>query len=94
MLYVTFDAPDGTQSIYIVNNQLQKAWTYTNGQWTDVSSSYAQQYNTWKGTWDNYKNYLSLLTGGSFTYTSGTTTYKISNITVNPQLDDSLFVHS
>lgn len=94
MIRVEETATDGTQSIYIVNAQQQQAWSYTNGEWTDVSSTYSSQYSTWYGTWHGYVQYLSLLTGGGFTYTSGTNSYTISNINVNPSLDDSLFTHS
>lgn len=94
MIRVEETATDGTQSIYIVNAPEQKAWSYTNGEWTDVSSTYSSQYSTWYGTYHGYVQYLSMLTGGNFTYTHGTDTYDISNIIVNPSLDDSLFTHN
>jgi hypothetical protein len=85
---------DLSQSIYIVNAPQQKAWSCTNDQWTDVSSAYSIQYSAWYNAWHGYVQYLSLLSsGGSYSYTQDSTTYHITNIVVNPSLDDSLFTH-
>lgn len=94
---IEFTNPDGGTTIYIVNGALQKAWVQTDGQWTDVSSSFSTVWDPWNAQWTAYRDSLAAWSGtGDYTYTDSTTgdSVKISNISVNPTLDDALFSHS
>jgi hypothetical protein len=91
MLRIDFTDASGDLSIYIVNGVQQKAWVYSGGEWTDVSSAYSTQYNTWNSLYLGYVNSLAAWTGGDWTYTSEGTTVRIYNINVNPILPDALF---
>jgi len=86
---------DGTamdQSVvYIVNGETQQAWMSSGDQWTDLSSTYSTQWSTWSQSFGSYQESLSGWTGGTYTSPDGSVT--ISDIQVNPTLDDSLFVH-
>ncbi len=83
---------------YIINGAQQKAWAYVDGQWTDISTSYASIQSTVESSAGIYVNMLEGWGGsGSFTYTipSGQTnagdTAAFTNIQINPPLPDSLF---
>jgi hypothetical protein len=83
---------------YIVNGVQQKAWVYSAGQWTDISSSYTSQLSTVESTAGIYVNMLKAYGGsGSFTYTvpSGQPNAgdkaTFTNIQINPSLPDSMF---
>jgi hypothetical protein len=98
-----FDILHGGQSnyTYILNGADQKAWMAVDGNWTDVSTDFTNQWNTWVGTgmaWS--RNLDSLATNwsgtGDYTYAdsaTGTTT-RIYNVVINPTLADSLFATS
>ena len=95
MMRIDFTDSDGSESIFIVNGQLQKAWSYSDGEWTDLSAAYTTQYNIWNGLWQGYVNSLSAWSGlGDYSYSAEGSTVRIYDITVNPTLADSLFVHS
>jgi hypothetical protein len=80
--------------IYIFNGATDKAWTYDK-EWVDISDYYASQWGIWENLWKGYTNALSAWAGtGDYTYNDGTTTVRIYDITINPTLDDSLFVHT
>lgn len=85
---------DNQNVIYIVNGAQQKAWMYSDNQWTDLTEDFQSQWDTWSSTWQGYMQEFNAWSGvGDFTYTvpfSGDT-LKISNVQVNPQLPDSLF---
>jgi hypothetical protein len=89
-------AVEGVNSVYIVNGALQQVWYESNGQWIDLSSEYASQYNSWNNQFTDYRNTLGDWSGtGDKTYTDGIgDTVRIYNISVNPSLPDSLFQHS
>jgi outer membrane lipoprotein-sorting protein len=93
---IEFTNADGATAIYIVNGAEQKAWVSNNGVWADVSTSYSTVWDSWNSQWTAYKNSLSAWSGtGDYVYTdSSGNSVKISNISVNPTLDDSLFSHS
>jgi hypothetical protein len=92
MMRIDVTDADGTQSILILNGAEQKAWTYSDGEWTDISIAYTSQFNIWNGLWQGYVNSLGAWTGvGDWTYTDGNTSVRIFNISVNPVLADSLF---
>jgi hypothetical protein len=81
--------------IYIVNGAEQKAWAYMDGTWTDISSSFADEWNSWSTTVSGYQGELADWTGtGEWTYT-GTdgSSVRIYDISINPSLADSLFQH-
>jgi hypothetical protein len=86
---------------YILNDEDNTAWLATNGTWTDVSSDFTNQWNTWVGTgmaWPRNLDALSMNWNGTgdHTYTdsaTGTTT-RIYNVAINPTLADSLFATS
>jgi len=95
MMRIDFTEPSGAQTIYIVNGAEQKAWAYTDGNWTDLSAAYTTQYNTWNQVWQGYVTSLSGWNGvGDWTYTDGNASVRIYDISVNPVLADSLFQHS
>jgi cytoskeletal protein RodZ len=92
MLRIEFTDTDGSKTIYIINGKDQKAYAFSDNQWTDLSVAYQTQYATWSQLWQGYFNALTGWSGvGSYTYTSGTDSVTISNISVNPSLPDSLF---
>ena len=81
--------------IFIFNAGTKQAWTYSNGEWTDISSYFDMQYDLWKNTWAGYVNGLAAWAGtGEYSYTAGSSTFRIYDISVNPALEDSLFTHS
>jgi len=82
----------GVSTTLIVNGALQKIWVLANGTWYDLSSSFTTYWNEWHGHFENLRTELSTWQSGTWTSPDGTVT--ISNIQVNPTLDDSLFVHS
>ncbi|MCW3983016.1 MAG: hypothetical protein NWE96_03370 [Candidatus Bathyarchaeota archaeon] len=80
--------------IYIFNGATKKAWTYDK-EWVDISDYYASQWSIWDNLWKGYTTSLASWAGtGDYTYTDGTTTVRIYDISINPTLDDSLFVHT
>ncbi len=81
----------GYEYIYIVNGAQQKAWMYAGGQWLDMSSTFSTYWSTWSQSFSGYQESLSAWTSGTYTSPDGSVT--ISDIQVNPSLDDSLFVH-
>ena len=76
--------------IEIVNGELRRAWTCTDGQWMDVSASFSMLAESY----ENVSGQFSGWTGGDITYTEPTTgyAYRIYDIVLNPVLDDSLFI--
>ena len=86
---------------YIMDHGTQTAWWSNNGTWTNLSSDFTNQWNLWVGTGKRWTNDLNALVTnwsgtGDYTYTSasGTTTFRIYNVVINPTLDDSLFQHT
>jgi cytoskeletal protein RodZ len=96
MLRIETTDSSGTTSIYIVNGVLQKAWTYDGTEWTDISSTYSMQYNTWDASFVGYQNSLTSWAGaGGYTYTAPNgDSVRYYDIAVNPNLSDSLFEHT
>jgi len=81
----------GQEITYIINGETQQAWIYTAGQWIDMSSTFSSYWSTWSESLSGYQESLSGWTSGTYTSPDGSVT--ISNIQVDPTLDDSLFVH-
>jgi len=86
---------------YILNHGNQTAWFAVNGTWTNVSSDFTNQWNTWVGTGKRWTNDLDALAKnwsgtGEYTYTDSAagTTIRIYNVVINPTLADSLFATS
>ena len=96
MLRIETTDASGTTSIYIVNGVLQKSWVYDGTEWTDISSTYSTQYNTWDASFVGYRNSLADWAGaGGWTYTAPNgDSVRYYGISVNPNLSDSLFEHS
>ncbi len=97
-LYWVATTPSSGTIIYIINGGQQKAWIYQNGQWTDISTEYADISSTVQSTAGVYVNMLEYYGGsGSFTYTipsgqpNAGDTATFTNIQINPSLPDSLF---
>jgi hypothetical protein len=96
MVRIDFTDPSSGDFVYIVNSATQQVLVKSGGQWTDLSSTYTSQYNTWNTAFLGYKNSLTSWSGtGDWTYTDPNgDTVKITNISVNPTLPDSLFQQS
>jgi len=96
MVRIEWTDPSGGSFVYIVNGALQQVWVESGGQWTDLSSAYASQSSSWNSAFLGYKNSLTGWSGvGDWTYTDPNgDTVRISNVSVNPSLPDSLFQHS
>jgi hypothetical protein len=96
MVRIEFNDPSGESFVYIVNGALQQVWVESGGQWTDLSSAYASQSSSWNSAFLGYKNSLTNWSGvGDWTYTDPNgDTVRISNVSVDPSLPDSLFQHS
>ena len=82
--------------IYIINGAQEKVWAYSSGQWMELSEGFPTYWETWNSAWQGYKNNLLDWTGiGDWTYTTPNgDSVRIYNISINPQLSDSLFQHS
>ncbi len=93
MMRIDYTDNDGS-TIFIFNGAQHKAWTYSGDQWVDISDYYDSQFQTWNSLWQGYSTNLAAWTGqGEYSYTSNGSTVRIYDISVNPTLDDSLFVH-
>jgi hypothetical protein len=96
MLRIETTDTSGTTSLYIVNGALQKAWIYDGTEWTDISEAYSTQFSTWDASFTGYQNSLSGWAGvGGWTYAAPNgDSVRYYDISVNPNLPDSLFEHS
>ena len=96
MLRIETTENSGTTSIFIINGALQKAWTYDGTDWTDVSVMFSTQFNTYDALFTGYQNNLADWAGtGGWTYTAPNgDSVRYFDISVNPNLADSLFQHS
>jgi hypothetical protein len=84
-----------TPSIIILNGAQQKAWSYSDGKWSDISSEYSSYNGVWNPLWQGYVASLAAWNGiGDYSYTVSSATVRIYDISVNPVLADSLFQHS
>ena len=59
MLRIETTDASGTTNIIIVNGVLQKSWMYDGTEWTDISSMYSTQYDTWDASFLAYRNSLA-----------------------------------
>jgi hypothetical protein len=77
--------------VYIVNGAQEKAWANEGAGWVDLSDTFSDQWDAWKATWDGYTDELATWTAGEWTYNQDGSTVTITDIIVNPSLEDSLF---
>ena len=97
LIWVVSTPSTGTTE-YIINGIEQKAWIYSNGNWTDYSSSYAVQQSSVELEGTGYADMLAGYGGtGSFSYTvpagqqdSGDNVL-FTNIQINPSIPDASF---
>jgi hypothetical protein len=90
MMRMEFTDLSNYQSTIILNGAQQKAWEYSGGKWSEIPA-----YGTYDNVWKGYAAYLASWNGiGDYTYTVGSATVRIYDISVNPVLADSLFQHS
>ena len=79
---------------YILNAGDETAWMAVNDEWTDISSEFLTQWDSWGAQWNANVNALGTWTTGtgdiSYTATNGDS-IRIYNISLNPTLADSLF---
>jgi hypothetical protein len=96
MMRIETTDTSGTTSVYIVNGALQKAWIYDGTTWTDISEAYSTQFSTWDASFTGYQNSLAGWAGvGGWTYAAPNgDSVRYYDISVNPNLPDSLFEHS
>jgi hypothetical protein len=92
MMRIDYTDGTGEQGAIIINGAQQKAWSYADGEWTDVSMVYSMQFDTWNTLWQGYTGALGAWTGmGDYTYSAGGDSVRIYGVSVNPSLPDSLF---
>lgn len=93
MMRVELVDPTGAEFIYLLNEAEQEAWAYWDGAWEDISATFSTYQDMWNPNLDDYKTNLADWTGtGDYEYTdSSGSSIKVSNIVVNPTLEDSLF---
>lgn len=87
MLRIDLDLGEAGNLIYIINGAEHKAWMGMAGEWSEAP--FEETWDDWNALWAGYVENLAHWTSG--TYTSEDGTVKISNITLNPTLADSLF---
>jgi hypothetical protein len=76
---------------YIVNGAQQKAWANEGSGWV-LYDAFLDQWDAWDSTWQGYTDNLSGWTAGEWTYTDADGyTVTVSDIAVNPSLEDSFF---
>jgi hypothetical protein len=95
MMRIDYTDDTGAQGAFIINSAEQKAWSYSDGTWTDISEAYTMQYDTWNTLWQGYVGSLSAWNGiGDYTYSANGDSVRIYGVMVNPSLPDSLFTPS
>jgi hypothetical protein len=84
---------DGSEFVYIMNQTDQTVWALYAGEWTDSSTEWATYWtDTWEPSLSGYITSLADWPGtGDYEIQAGGETQTISNIVVNPTLEDSLF---
>jgi len=83
---------EGMSIIYIVNGAQDKAWANEGSGWTDLSDTFSDQWDLWAPTFTAYKGSFEGWESGEWTFddTDGFTV-TVSDIAINPTLEDSLF---
>jgi hypothetical protein len=91
MLRIDYTDENGELTSYILNGAQMKAWTFSDGEWEDISVAYQAQFGVWNGLYEGYVNNLTNWTGGDWSYTVEGVTVRIHDIAVNPSIPDSVF---
>ena len=82
----------GDLSIFVLNGVEKKAWSYSDGEWIDLSVGYDSQFDVYNSLWQGYADSLAGWNGiGDWDYSVGNSGVRISGVVVNPVLSDSLF---
>ena len=82
----------GELSIFVLNGAEKKAWSYSDGEWIDLSVGYASQFDAYDTIWQGYADILAGWSGiGDMNYSVGNSGIRISGVVVDPVLADSLF---
>ena len=82
----------GDLSIFVLNGVEKKAWSYSDGEWIDLSVGYDSQFDVYNSLWQGYADSLAGWNGiGDWDYSVGGSGVRISGVVVNPVLSDSLF---
>ena len=82
----------GDLSIIVLNGVEKKAWSYSDGEWIDISVGYDSQFDVYNTMWQGYADSLAGWSGiGDWDYSFGDSGVRISGVVVNPVLSDSLF---
>jgi hypothetical protein len=92
-IQIEFLDVDSDNIYYILNPGEQEVWTKTDNTWKDLSDDFGAQWDLWGNTWINYVNNLQNWTGtGEYTYDRPNSDFiRIYNISVDPDISDSLF---
>lgn len=92
-MMIRVEMTNGYEATEVVNAAEQKAWSYVDGEWTDVSSTFEDLWDSWSSTWSGYKDNLMDWTGtGEWTYTdTDGNSVRVFDISIDPDLADSLF---
>ena len=101
MLLIDISGGESGNYTYILNQGTQTAWQCVNGNWTNVSNDFTNQWNTYVGEHKLWTTDVGHLINdwsgtGNYTYVGSTTggTHNIYNVVINPTLADSLFQHN
>jgi hypothetical protein len=83
---------EGMTISYIVNGVEEKAWADEGAGWQDLSDTFQAQYDIWVPVFDAYTDCFADWATGEYTYDDGEgNTVTVSDIAINPTLEDSLF---
>jgi hypothetical protein len=97
MMRIEFAVPGQSSMVYIVNGVQRKAWVYSSGEW--IAQDFDAQWINWDDTWQGFQGSLEGWAGvGDMTYNIPNDpnggTIRLHDISVNPNLSDSLFQQS
>ncbi len=87
LLRVEVDLGEAGKLVYIINGAEHKAWMGMADEWSEAD--FEETWDDWNALWAGYVQSLAHWTEGEYTSEDGTV--KISNISLNPTLADSLF---
>ncbi len=92
MIRIEGNSAEEGDAVIILNGAKQKAWTYSDGEWTDISIIYETYWDTWKNMFSSYEDSLESWSGaGDWSYSYQGGTVRLYNVEVNPVLADSMF---
>ncbi len=78
---------------YVFNYTKQEAWTFSSGNWTDITEMFDTQFSMWDNLWTGFVNTLAAgwVGSGDYSYDSGSSLIRIYDISINPYLENNLF---